>query len=78
MNTPTRPRYSIYPVTIKAGDSEIRYYCFQDNDHAGINDSKALYYFGKEKDFFKMKCADDAIRFVTLINSKEGEYLTKI
>ena len=78
MNTPTRPRYSIYPVIIKGADGfEERYYCFQDNDNSGIYDGKALYYFGKEKDFFKMKCAEDAIRFVTLINSKEGEYLSK-
>jgi hypothetical protein len=79
MNTPTRLRYSIYPVIIKGNDGfEKKYYCFQDNDYTGKFDGKALYYFGETKDFFKLQCAEDAISFVNLLNSKEGEYLSKI
>jgi len=73
-----RPRYSIYPVIIKGIDgSEQRYYCFQDNDYEGSFDGRALYYNGTQKDFFKIQCAEDAISFVNLLNSKEGRYLSR-
>ena len=79
MSNYERPRYSIYPVIITGNDGfENKYYCFKDNDHSGPLGGEALYYFGEQKDFFKIKCAEDAIRFVNLINSKEGEYLSKL
>jgi hypothetical protein len=76
MSTPTRPRYTIYPITIKETykTDYNHYYCFKDNDREGL----ALYYIGESKDFFKLQCAEDAISFVNLLNSKEGEYLSKI
>jgi hypothetical protein len=73
-----RPRYSIYPVIIKGTDGfEERYYCFQDNNYEGRFDGRALYYNGTQKDFFKIQCAEDAISFVNLLNSKDGEYLSR-
>jgi hypothetical protein len=77
MSTNKRPRYSIYPVIIKGSDGfEDKYYCFKDNDQSSPIGGEALYYFGEQKDFFKIKCAEDAIKFVSLINSKEDEYLS--
>jgi len=70
-----RPRYSIYPVTVKETykSDYNQYYCFRDNDCEGV----ALYYNGDSKDFFKIQCAEDAISFVNLLNSKEGRYLSR-
>lgn len=78
MSNNLRPRYSIYPVTITGNDKfENKYYCFKDNNHSGPLGGEALYYNGESKDFFKIQCAEDAISFVNLLNSKEGEYLSK-
>jgi len=77
MSNNLRPRYSIYPVTTQGTGASVKYYCFQDNDYSGKFNGKALYYCGETKDFFKIQCAEDAISFVNLLNSKQGESLSK-
>ena len=78
MSNNIRPRYSIYPLIIKGNEEfERKYYYFKDHDNSGNFEGKALYYCGELKDFFRLQCAEDAISFVNLLNSKQGEYLSK-